>query len=339
MAKVSTFELLVKRIGPPNGIVPDPLNPINAPFRKLLQGYYLTVSNLSDRLVNLRLQATFPILNATSPFAAADRELVSTPPNHFYAYDRTGAAGGPPAEPREILSSLTVFDNKSDARVFQTGTFQLEACQTGLLNIIPNPSVIQQIDPQIEIRGYIDLVQVDQLVITQVSSNPLIFIIGFETPPPAELMVTPETRGTFIDDRFDGTSAILLDFDQSNYALPTFSGGADLTVPESVNPFIFTVPTPFTGPDSASLGRVIGDLTDISAKRKEKPKMISELIESEELKFRRDLLGRYYLDDESIKLLSGKSTGFNLSTSELTKAIQELEYQVNNFAISKEKKG
>lgn len=74
MANISTFELLAKRIGPPGGfggLVP----PTYTPFRKLLQGYYLTIANPTNRTVRLRMQTIIPKINDCSPFAEDEREL------------------------------------------------------------------------------------------------------------------------------------------------------------------------------------------------------------------------------------------------------------------------
>jgi hypothetical protein len=54
---VSTFELLVKRIAPL--APPGPSNPVNAPFRRVVQGYFLIVTNLDlTRTASFALRIT-----------------------------------------------------------------------------------------------------------------------------------------------------------------------------------------------------------------------------------------------------------------------------------------
>lgn len=308
MAIVSNFELLVKRIGPPGGV---PFGPpgVNAPLRRLLQGYYLTVSNPNDRLVSLRLQATFPTLDPDSPFTVDERELVSgATPNHFYAYDRTGD-NSTPANPRELLDSLDLWDDKAEARTFQTTTFRVDCDQTGLLNIVPNPANAIQPDPQIEIRGYTRLVQVVGIRIVRGTGG--IFRIEFVVPDPVDLLVTPEIRGTFLDDQYASLISDL-DFDQSNYALPTATGRALINVSETVNPFFF----PVVGlPPVISSGGGFGRFVNPAS-----------LIKSKKLTGRLNLAGQFSLDDKSIKYIQGllgKTKGVKYNLKEVVTAVQK----------------
>ena len=241
MAIISTFELLAKRIGPPGGI--SSALPISSgPFRKYLQGYFLTIANPNDRELLLRMQAVFPQIDppTNTLFTAAQRELLGgANPNHVYAYDRTGYSIGA-ANPREILGNMEQLTSTAQSRTFQTVSFSLDPFQTGLLNLLPNPSELLLPDPQIEVRGYIKLVQVITLEFVQI--GPGLWQLIFVTPPPVDLLLTPEIRGTFIDEAFNpALPAFDLDFDQANYALPLSTGQAMLTVSETINPFFFPI--------------------------------------------------------------------------------------------------
>ena len=90
MATISTFELLVKRIAP---LVPGNPGGVNEAFRRVVQGYFLTIANPNERLVRFRMRAHLPTLSVDSPFPEIARELVAGNPstrNHVFTYDITG---------------------------------------------------------------------------------------------------------------------------------------------------------------------------------------------------------------------------------------------------------
>lgn len=314
MAIISNFELLVKRIGPPGGI-PPVLPGINDPLRRLLQGYYLTISNPNERLASLRAHAVYPSLDPNSPFGINDRELVGgASANHVYAYDRTGN-NTTSANPRELLGSLGIWTAKNEAKTSTTATFQVDCHQTGLINIVPDPASSILPDPQLEIRGYTKIVQVKEIKIIKVGK---IYYIVFVTPPPIDLLVTPEIRGTFLDNLYTNTSNDL-DFDQSNYALPTASGGAFVTVSECVNPFFFPV-TPIHAFNSFAVGED-GYINPGS------------LIESKQLSGTMNLAGQFSLNDESIESVQAilkKIEGIRFSLKQI---ISSIEATINEFGI------
>lgn len=308
MAKISTFELLSKRVGPPGGITGDYNNPINAPFRKLLQGYYLTVANFNDREARLQMQAIFPRIDTcgyNSPFNIEDREMVRTPDaNHRYAYDITGHDGF--YNPRIFEGPMSqVFGGQTPtSNTYSTRTSLLCNFQTGLFNLLPDPASVAAFTPQIEIRGYIKMVQVRRCFFRGGR------VVYGRPPKPIDLMFTPELRGTYIDNRFPDFSfdPADLDFDQNTHALPTATGAAVITVEEWVNPRIFI----YTGD--------LGLVQEVPA------------IPLEGLPARIDLSGRVLLSDEGIKSVEDQrrkaKDNFGGETKSLKQLVTEIESEL-----------
>lgn len=314
MAKISTFELLSKRIGPPGGFGGGPNNPFNAAFRKLLQGYFLTIANFNDRRVRLRMKTTFPRINSCewiSPFTINDRELVTTPSNHVYAYDVTGDQTTP-ANPRVQLFPMVQESFTASSRTFRTRTFRLCPFQTGLINLLPSPASSGQVDPQIEIRGYTEIVQVARIGIS--TNGTLVYI---EQLLPVDLLFTPEHRGTFLDDDFpDFTPPFQqFDFDQSIHALPTATGAGVITITdidfERVTVPIFDLPDSFRNPNPIPLPS----------------------ISLEGLAARADINGRIILEDEALQSINDQilkaEEEIGATARPLKAILTEIEEEVN----------
>lgn len=316
MAIISNFELLVKRIGPPSG----PPAPFNAAFRRLLQGYYLTISNPNDRDVNLKARAVFPRINSsgkTSPFTVNERELVGgVTPNHVYAYDRTGDITNAAAAPRELLGALRLYRSKTESKTFETNIFSLDCNQTGLLNIVPKPSAAAVPNPEIEIRGYIRLIQTYLIRIIR-RPNGLCLIV-FTRPDPIDLLVTPEIRGTFLDDNYPSPGT--LDFDQSNYALPTSTGSAMVRV-EDIQPPFEVVP--------------VDPIFPLEREEIEFDGLGSQ-IESESLSGKLNLAGQFSLDDKSIKYLQSLINKQKSVEYSLPQVVSSIEGTINRFGVIEE---
>jgi len=318
MAIISTFELLAKRIGPPNGISFPPN--ANAPFRKLLQGYYLTIANPNNRNVYLRMQSIIPKRKPDSPFSVQQRELVggnTATRNHVYAYDRTGSSSNPVATPRELLDAMGPAGSTDCSRTFQTKTFQLKKFQTGLVNLLPDPAAASQNNPQLEIRGYTKIVQLKQIKFILIGNKIKLVVI---TPPPVDLMFTPEIRGTFIDDDFNpfGPAISDLDFDQSNYALPTYTGSAKIRITESVDPRIIYYP------------RFLND--DVVSE-------LPELIDIEKLTGRLNYMKQFELDDKSLRYIDQSLKKAKIKDQVSMKSVKEqLEASINTLHVKTEKK-
>ncbi|MBD0259960.1 MAG: hypothetical protein ICV83_29940, partial [Cytophagales bacterium] len=128
---VSNFELLVKRIAPlaPGG----PSAPVNAPFRRVVQGYFLIITNLNpNRTANFILQFTIPALPAGTS-GAFDREIVLAPdPNVRAGYDVAAL--------NNQSLSLVATTSPTAVKRFITRRFSIGPLQTVSVNLLPNLS-------------------------------------------------------------------------------------------------------------------------------------------------------------------------------------------------------
>ncbi|MEQ9440353.1 MAG: hypothetical protein RIG62_14965 [Cyclobacteriaceae bacterium] len=214
MAIISTFELLVKRIAPLTG------NPnIDALFRRVVQGYFLTITNPTDRTVTFRLRARCSRLTGRGTDTAVERELVLGNPNvrnHIYTYDITGG----PNNGQDVYEPLRCRSVGEHSVSMITRNLTIEPLQTAAFKLLPDTTsaAINLADPQLEIRGYLEIVQVPR------SSSPV------------DLIFTPEIRGSFLDNDFPMGGPY--DFDQIAYSIPTTTGAAQMTVDETEFPFI-----------------------------------------------------------------------------------------------------
>jgi len=220
---VSNFELLVKRIATVN---PDS-GGISRVFRRVIQGYFLQVSNLEvSRSISLFIKITIPT-------STGNREIIPSGPNgNVQIIFDNGTINNRFLTLTRLSSSNTSFTE------YQTSSFTLNSRQTGLLTILPNvglffsePNQPNQLNPDLEIRGYVELRQRRRG--------------GFPSPflftPEANVLVSPETRGTFLDDDYPTNSTSNeLDFDQIAYGL-TIASGKGQNIVESVPLITFDV--------------------------------------------------------------------------------------------------
>jgi hypothetical protein len=198
--ELSTFELLVKRIAPP----PAPLDVA----RRVVQGYFLTITNLEFKPLTFRIRFNISKPNPVDP----DRTLFG---NASVFYDIAGAnvpiplSGGP---------ASTVFG----------GTFVLPARQTASLQLLPNPNLFANPNPDFEVRGFVTL------TLPAIGGRP-------QSNAPVKVLLNPEIRGTFLPNGFP--TGVAEDFDQINYPLTVASGKALNEIPVS-QPFTIPVLTP-----------------------------------------------------------------------------------------------
>ncbi|MDY6784357.1 MAG: hypothetical protein SW833_17715 [Cyanobacteriota bacterium] len=175
---VSTFELLVKPLVQPNA-------DILGAGRTIIQGYFLTITNLnSRRTARLRVN-----------FTARSADLNSQPLLAFF--DVTG-----------VNTPLTPISQSSTT---QTYSISIPPRDTGLFLLQPdvtNREVVQNADT--EIRGFVTL----SLARSIFGCNSF------------DLLLTPQQRGTFLPNNSNRTA----DFDQLAYALPTATGGSQVTL-------------------------------------------------------------------------------------------------------------
>ena len=188
--EISTFELLVKRIAP---TPPAPLDVA----RRVVQGYFLTITNLESKDLTFRIQFFISKPNPADP----DRTLFD---NVKLFYDIAGDN-----EEFTLLGSVnsTVFSR----------SFVLPAMQTASVQLLPilKPSLLSNPAPDFEVRGYVTL------------RLPALGPISNQKPQsdtPVKVLINPEIRGTFLPNSFPNGSAE--DFDQINYPLAIASGKA-----------------------------------------------------------------------------------------------------------------
>lgn len=208
--EVSTIELLVKRIAPP----PAP----STLARRVVQGYFLTISNLEDQEFLYVLD--FYISLPTPP--DLDRTLAGN--NAVALLDIAGDNQSLTLSPTNASVSTTRFSTR----------FRLGAKQTASLQLLPNltPALLANPNPDLEIRGFVDL----RLPAIFQSSGPADGpFIPFQRVPqsdrPVKVLLNPEIRGTFLPNTFPSSGG---DFDQINYPLELASGkGLNEVEPES----------------------------------------------------------------------------------------------------------
>ena len=202
---VSTFELLLNASQLPRevqGVPPSDLNDFRPISRDVLQGYFLTISNLEKREVILKFVFTL----VSSP---AEDKFDATTVSSFF--DATGvntilSFASPTATTRSIILTLKPND-------------------TGLLLVQPDPFLLLKPlnTSEIEIRGYVEVKNLQSCD------------EGFGI---TRVLLTPEHRGTFysleVPRKSDGsidrdTEPKLSEkqqLDQIAYSLPTGKGGA-----------------------------------------------------------------------------------------------------------------
>jgi hypothetical protein len=153
------------------------------------------------------------------------------------AFDREFVLGDTPnvrtgfdiAASDNVPLALSLFPGLSTpaVKVYFTKAFTIGPLQTASVNLLPNLSGGQVLlNEKLEIRGTVELVR-----------RPFRreFWLG---APPVDVLVTPEIRGTFLDNNFTGAATeAALDFDQINYGLPVASGKGRNTV-EGLDPLV-----------------------------------------------------------------------------------------------------
>lgn len=193
MALISNFEVLLKPQLPP---VPG----IEKLGRNVIQGYFLTISNVNFFPVTVSIVFTvrFPVNSSGSPaFPGNFADFLN-------AVDISGENLFSGDSPESTLVPEIVPQNNK-ARI----TFTLPENGTGLLLLQPN--ILPPFDflktPNFEARGYVE-----------------IFLSSLSGSDIATLLVTPEHRGTFFKD-FEGKKPDDVSLDQIAYALPVSNGG------------------------------------------------------------------------------------------------------------------
>ncbi|MEZ0484637.1 hypothetical protein [Fibrella aquatica] len=206
MALLTTFELLVKRIAPTPG---GPANPSNAPFRRIVQGYFLTISHIPDNnsaALPLKMRFTTNIVNqdVLDPNNRFYRGLIGSTlanSNHSLVVDNAGA------QTTSLLTALAVLPSSQQ---FDSNPFTIQPGQTISVALFPNvgnPFVLSA--ENLAVRGYAEILTVNGQAAGE------------------QLLISAEQRGTLLDNDYPVfNNADVLDFDQIAYSLPLAGGGA-----------------------------------------------------------------------------------------------------------------
>lgn len=185
---ISTFELLLKSQLPqdlPPTVPPEAKNL----SRNVIQGYFLTIANLSSFDIVLSLVFTTRL----TPPTTLDKLITFL--------DTSGV---------NISGNLSVDDTAIAGNKFRFSPLFLAAGATGLFilqpNIVSKPELLSTLD--FEVRGYTE-----------------IFLSSLAGPlTDINLQVTPEHRGTFFADPAQ-TDVAARGLDQIAYSLPVQNGG------------------------------------------------------------------------------------------------------------------
>lgn len=180
--EISTFELL---FGPQ--IPPDQAPGLGNIVRTTLQGYFLSISNLSTKKVEIELEFV-----ALTPGLLLEPEKPILEKSTLAFFDIVG----------KNIPPLTL-NKKGDKKV--TVELGLDAHDTGLFILQPNPNLVDLEDLNktvYEARGYAT--------------------IHLKSPGSAKLLLTPEQRGTVFKDPGQDDPQL----SQIIYSLPTATGGA-----------------------------------------------------------------------------------------------------------------
>jgi len=185
--EISTFELLAAPIAPVIGL-PPALLPV---ARRVVQGYFLTISNLEAIDVQYRIDFTISL-----PVPADPNKILLN--NAFLVVDVEG-----------INTTIPLTQPRRQPKVYQ-GFFTIPAHKTASVQLLP--ILPQVLTPGLlEVRGYVSL-----------------FVLERPTRPPIKqirVLLNPEIRGTFLPNGFPSLPPNTeLDFDQINYTLALASG-------------------------------------------------------------------------------------------------------------------
>jgi hypothetical protein len=215
MATISTFELLFKRLTPLPPGTPGTVAPI---ARRVLQGYFLTITNLEDEDYFYRVTFNISFPDSNDP----NKKLFN---NHVFITDVAGSN-----------TFVTLAGNANATRYSRNVT--VPARKTALVTLLPAiPASGATIDdffatpnPQLEVRGYVEL------TLPRSFSFPGSVFGTPQSMTPVNVLVNAETRSTFLPDNFP--SANPSDFDQINSPLPLAEGRAQLQIPSDPR-FVF----------------------------------------------------------------------------------------------------
>ncbi|MCC3568819.1 MULTISPECIES: hypothetical protein [unclassified Microcoleus] len=242
--EISTFELLAKPIAPSVPTAPE-LTPV---LRRVVQGYFLTISNLEA--IDLRYRIEFAV---SLPVPPDPNKIPIDGVNVRLIIDVEGA---------NTFIPLTQIGSSNIYR----GFFRIPAGKTASVELLPLvPAVLTS--GSLEVRGYVSLFL-----------QPRRFFPG-PVPPTkqgARVLLNPEIRGTFLPNGFPGVVGDL-DFDQINYTLAIASGKALNVLPPAISgPIIIDPPIILPVLEELRDGNL--ELASSDADNSEKAQMLVQLL-------------------------------------------------------------
>ncbi|MEG4801636.1 hypothetical protein QUB63_17260 [Microcoleus sp. ARI1-B5] len=209
--EISTFELLAKPIAPPVPTSPE-LAPV---LRRVVQGYFLTISNLEAMDLRYRIEFTVSL-----PVPADPNKILIDGVNVRLIIDVEGTN-----------TFIPLTQSPMNPSVYW-GVFRIPAGKTASVELLP--IVPAALTPgTLEVRGYVSLF-----------FHPRRFFPGpaIPTKKAVRVLLNPEIRGTFLPNGFPGVVGDL-DFDQINYTLAIASGQALNLIPlKTSGPIIIDPP-------------------------------------------------------------------------------------------------
>ena len=239
--EISTFELLAAPIAPVMGL-PPALLPV---ARRVVQGYFLTISNLEPISVRYRIEFAISL-----PVPANPNKILLN--NAVLVVDVEGL---------NTPIALTQVPNKP--QVYR-GFFTIPPHKTASVQLLPKlPDVLTP--GLLEVRGYVSLFRVR-------TKFPF-----FPPLPPVKVLLNPEIRGTFLPNDFLSAARTSPDFDQINYTLAIASGKGLNEIPSQPG-FPFSIDLPTFEPILEQLRNGTLDLASLEADNSEKAQMLVLLL-------------------------------------------------------------
>jgi len=249
--EISTFELLAKPIAPVNGL-PENVKPV---ARRIVQGYFLTISNLEEFSVDYRIVFTVSLPKSPND---PNKTIILGPPNKKNVSLVVDFEGD--NSPRNLAQV------KGKPGVFR-GSFTIPARKTASVELLPQVVNVLNEGIMLEVRGFVSLLR----------ARP--DLVPGPQPPllPVKVLLNPEIRGTFLPNNFPAPPNTELDFDQINYTLAIASGKAFNEIPPE--PFQPPFPIgPILQPLLEELNNGTLDLASLEAENPEKARMLVQLV-------------------------------------------------------------
>jgi len=239
--EISTFEILTAPIAPVIGIPPE-LIPV---ARRVVQGYFLTLTNLEAISLQYRIEFSISL-----PVPADPNKILLN--NAFLVVDVEG-----------INTPVTLTQQPGRPEVY-VGLFRIPAHKTASVQLLP--ILPQALTPGLlEVRGYVSL-----------------FLPpgrrGFpQSSTPVKVLLNPEIRGTFLPNDFPPQAPTLPDFDQINYTLAIASGKGLNEIPPEEEVLII-IDLPILEPLLEELSNGTLDLPSLEGDNSEKAQRLVQLL-------------------------------------------------------------